>query len=284
MVFLSIGERINATRKDIGAAIKERNEEVIRAEIEKQIDGGAVMLDINGGTSPKQEKDNMLWLADLVARNCDAPLCIDSANPEVIEAAIGTMREARGGDVPGSFETEEGLPWLVVNSISAKEKVYDSLLPALQKYNCGVIALCMAEGNEPLDAVERTEIGAKLVRKLNDDGIASEKIYVDPLVMPIGVDARNGMATVEIITNLKKQFPGLRSACGLSNVSFGIPARPLVNRTFLAILAAAGLDGAIMDTSDAKLMSTLRAALALAGRDEGCIGLIQAYRKKLLVV
>lgn len=283
---LPIGERLNGTRKRVARALGDRDEAYVLQELLRQLKGGALMIDLNGGTTPEQEGDNLCWLARVVGERCEAPVCIDSANGALMASAIETWLQARSGAgagaIPEEFEIRPGIPWLLLNSITADPARYEQLLPLVLKYRCAVVALCLGGSEPSADAQVRIEKGTALVERLLADGIAPERIYVDPLVMPLGVDTGNGLAAVQVVQVLRERFAGLRTVCGLSNVSFGLPARKLLNRTFLTLLVAAGLDAAVMDTSDGALMSTLHAAAALSGRDEYCSGYISAYRSNRL--
>jgi cobalamin-dependent methionine synthase I len=281
-MFLTIGERLNATRKSVAKALAKRDAAFVRDEIDKQITGGASIIDLNGGTSPDQEPGNLAWLAETAAAHCDVPICIDSANPEVIEAAIEALLKARKASAPDAFEIQPGLPWLMINSITADKECYEVLLPLVKKYNCAVIAMCLGAGGADAGVDARITNGADLVARMISDGVAVERIFIDSLVMPLGVDGQNAKATASVIKELKRRYPGLRAACGLSNISLGLPARSLLNRTFLAMLIGAGLDAAIMDTSDAGMMSSLWAALALNGKDDYCADFIKAFRQGTL--
>lgn len=278
-MFLTIGERINGTRISVSKALAKRDATFVRDEIAKQIAGGAQMIDLNGGTSPEEEPDNLTWLAQTTAEHCDSPICIDSANPNAIEAAIEVWLKAKNHSVPDKFEIQAGLPWLMLNSITEDKKRYDVLLPLVRKYNCAVVALCLGASEASAGADERITTGAKLVERMIDDGVEAERIYIDPLVMPLGVDVHNAIAAVSVIEELKRRYPGLRSVCGLSNISFGLPARSLLNRTFLTTLIAAGLDAAVMDSTDARMMGSLYAAVALSGKDDYCTDFIRAFRQ-----
>lgn len=281
-MFLTIGERINATRKKVAAALENKDADFIRGEIGRQLEGGADMIDLNGGASPESELENMVWLTEVAASACDAPLCIDSAQPEVIQAAMKTYLDVREERIPEEFETARNRPWLMVNSINSENARYDSLLPLVREYNCAVVALCMESARLDTDIEARARIGAELVERLAGDGIEPERIYLDPLVMPVGVDTGNALNAIELIQRLKHRFPGLRSVCGLSNISFGMPRRGLLNRTLLVMLVSADFDAAVMDTSDRKLMSSLYAALALCGKDKHCSEYISAFRRNRL--
>ena len=265
-------------------AIAARDADAVRNEIELQIQGGAVMLDVNGGSTPETEKDNVLWLAEITAAATSAPLCIDSANPEVIEGAVEAALRVRGASVPNVCETEPGVPWLMINSISAESERYEKILPLVKKYNCAVAALCLSDEGMPSTAEARVAVGAALVEKLQGEGVSPERVYLDPLVLPVGVDTGNGRAVIDAVAELKRRIPGVRSVCGLSNVSFGLPGRGLLNRIFLSLLIGAGLDAAIVDTSNQKLMSAVFAAMALCDRDAYCADYIGAFRKNILDV
>lgn len=278
-MFLTIGERLNGTRKSVAKALAKRDAAFVQNEIERQIAGGSLMIDLNGGTSPDQEPDNLVWLAETAAMHCDTPICIDSANPDAIEAAIKAWLKARKVSTPDTFEIQPGLPWLMINSITADKECYDLQLPLVKKYNCAVVALCLGAGEVSTGVDQRITMGAKLVERMVNDGVDMERIYIDPLVMPLGVDVQNAMATVGIIKELKLRYPALRLACGVSNISFGLPARSLLNRAFMNMLIAAGLDAAVMDTCDAGMMSSLYAALALNGKDDYCADFIRAFRQ-----
>ena len=281
-MMLTIGERLNGTRKKVAQALQDRDAAYVREEVQKQLEGGAMMIDINGGTTPEQEPDNLSWLAQVVGRHCDVPVCVDSANPGIMLDAIDALLRARQGSIPEKFESSPGIPWLLLNSITGDQARYEMLLPLIVKYRCAVVALCLGAGEPSADVQVRINKGTELVERLLADNIEPERIYIDPLVMPLGVDTGNGLSAIEVIQVLKERFPGLRTVCGLSNVSFGLPLRKLLNRTFLTMLIGAGLDAAVMDTSDREMMSSLHAAVALSGRDEYCAGYISAFRNNQL--
>lgn len=283
-MLLTIGERINATRKAVAAAVAARDATAIRHEADIQIQSGALMLDVNGGTTPETETDNVTWLVDVVARHTSAPLCIDTASPEALEAGIEALLAARGAAPPAHWELAPGLPWLLINSISAETERYAAVLPLVKKYNCAVVGLCMGDGVMPDSARARVDLAGALIARLAADGVAAPRIYIDPLILPVGVDQANGPAALRAVAAIKQDHPDVRTVCGLTNASFGLPARQLLNRTFLTLLIGAGLDAAIVDTTSAKMNSAMLAALALCGRDLYCAEFIGAFRKNLLDV
>jgi 5-methyltetrahydrofolate--homocysteine methyltransferase len=129
---------------------------------------------------------------------------------------------------------------------------------------------------------ERVQVGGELIGKLTDEGIPLERIYVDPLVQPVAVETGMGIAALGAISKIMNQFRGVNTICGLSNVSFGLPQRRLINRNFLALSISYGLSAAILDPTDTQLMSTLLAVEMLLGRDEYCENFINAYQSGLI--
>jgi len=126
------------------------------------------------------------------------------------------------------------------------------------------------------------EIAGRLIDKVTSSGIGIDALYIDPLVFPVAADVTSARATLDAIEIIMKQFQGVHTVCGLTNVSHGLPDRKLVNRTFLAEAIARGLDAAILDPTDKQLLGIMRAGLMLMGKDEFCMGYIKAFRKGLL--
>jgi 5-methyltetrahydrofolate--homocysteine methyltransferase len=136
----------------------------------------------------------------------------------------------------------------------------------------------MAEASMPNTVEERVQVGAELINKLTNEGIPLEKIYLDPLVQPVSVDTGMGTAVLGAIDKIMNEFPGVNTICGLSNISFGLPMRSLINRNFLSLCMNAGLSAAILDPTNKQLMATLLSTDMLLGRDEYCENFIEAYQ------
>ena len=136
----------------------------------------------------------------------------------------------------------------------------------------------MSKTSMPTTVEERVQVGEELIGKLTDEGIPLERIYIDPLVQPVAVKTGMGIATLGAISKIMNQFPGVNTICGLSNVSFGLPERHLINRNFLALCISYGLSAALLDPTDKQLMATLLAVEMLLGRDEYCENFINAYQ------
>jgi len=256
-----VGEKINTSRKSIEEAVKKQDAAFITKIAQDQAEAGAHYIDVNAGTFVDQEVDYLCWLVETVQSKVDLPLCLDSPNPKALSQAI---------------KRHKGEP--MINSISLEEDRLRSLLPVITSHPCHVVALCMAQTSMPTTVEERVQVGSELINKLTDEGIPLEKIYVDPLVQPVSVDTGMGIATLGAINEIMNNFPGVNTICGLSNISFGLPERHLINRNFLALCISYGLSTAILDPTDKQLMSTLLAVEMLLGRDEYCENFIEAYQ------
>lgn len=259
---LIIGERINTSRREIADATKARNTEVLLSEAMRQVEAGAHFLDVNAGTYAEAEGAYLRWIVETIRAKVDAPLCVDSTDPHVIADALqisgkGTM----------------------INSITAEKETYHAMLPLVQEYQCKVIALCLDDRGIPAELDDKLKVGFGLVDALLSDGIPAGDIYVDPLIMAVSTDQRSGAIALRVIREIRNRYPGVHAICGLSNVSFGLPARKLLNRVFLVAAMTSGLDAVIIDPLDKPLMANLIAANTLLGNDEMCMEYIRAYRR-----
>ncbi len=258
---LIIGERLNTSRKGLHEAVEKRDEEFLREIARKQVENGASYLDVNCGTRLENEVEDLPWLVKLVQETVDVPLSIDTPRAEAAEAAL-SVHKGRA----------------IINSISAESDRYEKMLPLVKKYKCGVIALCMGDEGIPETVERKFEAASNLRARLMSDGVPEEDIYLDPLVQPVGSNQAAGMAVVNAIREIARSFPKSHISCGVSNISHGMPQRKVLNRNFIVMCIAAGLDTAIVDPNDAELMQSVIAAEALAGRDEFCARYIKAYR------
>jgi len=257
---LIIGELINCTRKKVGEAARKRDAAFFRDLARKQAEAGAHMLDVNGGV-PDQEVELLSWLVDLVQGVVDIPLCLDSADPKALSKALPLCKERP-----------------MVNSIS-DEPVRWAILPVLKEHKPKVIALCMSETGPPSDIEDRVDIASRLLDRLTREGFALDDLYVDACVMPISTSQDQGAKLMFAISQIAQRYPGVHFSAGVSNVSFGVPQRKLLNETFMLLLMAHGLDAAIVDPCDPQMMINVLAAEALLGRDEYCGEYLRAFRQ-----
>ncbi len=262
-----IGEKINGTRSEIAKAVVDRDAGLIRSLAKRQTDAGANWLDVNAGTPSAREPDDLVWLVNTVQEVTHLPLCLDSANPRALAAAMAHVRQTP-----------------MINSISGEPHRLTGILPLVAEHGCPVIALCMDDKGIPSDAQARLGVLRRVLEATRHAGIPDDRIYVDPLVMAIATDTTCANAALATMQAVRAEFPALHLTSGLSNVSFGLPARALVNRTFMVLAMAAGLDTAIADPLDRDLRATMLAAELVLGRDAHCLTYTRAFRAGLLEI
>ena len=256
-----IGEKINGTRKRVAQAISERDEAHIRELATRQVEAGADWLDVNAGTHPAQEADDLVWLIEQVQAVTDVPLCLDSANPQALATAI---------------EAVDKTP--MINSISGEEKRLEEVLPIVAEHGCQVIALAMDSKSVPSQSEERIAIVKRVLEATRAAGVADEQVFVDPLAMTIATDTNSAVTALETIRAIHEAYPECHFTVGLSNISFGLPARSQINRTFLTLAMEAGLDSAILDPLDQELQAAILTTELLLGRDRHCLNYVRAAR------
>jgi cobalamin-dependent methionine synthase I len=258
-----IGEKINSTLKAIRPAMERYDAAVIRDLAQRQYQAGATYIDLNAGMFIEDEPERLEWLVHTVQEVVDAPLALDSPNPVALRKALAANKNSKP----------------LINSISAETQRYQGILPLVLEYRTGVIALCMDDAGIPETVEDRLKIAERLIGKLTQAGVVPEEIFIDPLVRPIGTGSHYGTVAIETIRQVKREFPEVHIACGLSNISFGIPCRKLMNQTFLIAALGAGMDGAILDPLDRKLRSFIYAGEALFGLDDFCMNYLTQYRE-----
>lgn len=258
---LIVGELINASRKAVKAAIEEKDVAAIQKIARDQHEAGADFIDVNAGVFVGQEPEYLKWLVTTVQEVVDGPCCIDSPDPKAIETALAVHKGTA-----------------MINSISLEKDRYEALLPIVAGTDLKVVALCMSDDGMPETTDDRMAIADKLVNGLLQNNVPVENIYVDPLVQPVSTSNHFGMEFMNAIEQIVTTFKGIHTVCGLSNISFGLPNRPFLNQTFVSMAIAKGLDGAIINPLDQKMMGNIIAANALAGRDDFCMAYLTAYR------
>jgi len=267
---LVIGENLNATRKSVDEAIISRDREFVENLAKAQVAAGADFIDVNVGSgqqSQEQQAVAMEWLVEVIQAATDRPLVIDSDAPAVIEAALGKYQGDR----------------LIINSVTAESARLESVGPLAVEHQAGLVALAMGASGIPDNAEERLEACELIMAYLTGLGMKAEQVYFDPLVLPIAVDTNQALVTLKTIEQIKCRFPEAKTVIGLSNISYGLPKRKVINRTFLLMAAYAGLDAVIIDPLDAKAMSLIKVADMLTGKDPFCRGYVRAHRSGAIV-
>jgi cobalamin-dependent methionine synthase I len=260
-----IGEKINGTRKAVKEAVLNRDVEFVQKLAVAQAEAGAAWIDVNAGTPTDREPDDLVWLVVTVQNVVDRPLCLDSANPAALIAALPAVKKPP-----------------LINSISGEGSRLIGVLPLAAQAQGGVIALAMDDKGIPTTTEGRLAIIQRLLGETRQAGIPDDQVYVDPLVMTVGASstaARVALATVRMV---KTEFPQVHFTSGLSNVSYGLPVRTLINRAFLTLMLEAGLDSAILDPLDRELRKALLAAEAVLGIDRHCLNYTRAFRAGVL--
>lgn len=260
-MFEVIGERINTSRKLVQAAVADRDADYIIDDVKKQQEAGANFIDVNAGARIGHETDDMKWLLDTIQPIATVPLTLDSPDPAVLEMA---------------FKMVEKTP--MINSISLEKERFDAMMPFLDGKECKVIALCMDDAGMPNSSDDILARAKSLVQELNKIGIPTASIYVDPLVQPISVESNKGTMVLDAVRAIKALFPEVHITGGLSNISYGLPQRKIINRTFVSLMMDAGMDSAIIDPLDKKIMATIRTADMLLGKDDYCMNFLKGVR------
>jgi len=262
--FAIIGERINPTgRKLFQQQLRAGDLSRITVDVEQQVRGGAMLLDVNMGAPLADEAALMVSAITIIQQLTDLPLVIDSSIPEVLEAGLKTYRGKA-----------------LVNSVTAEDERLHTILPLVRRWGAAVIGLPNDEEEIPQEPERRLELARKLIRTATDTyRIPLEDIVIDPLAMPVGADTGHVVRTLETIALIRDEF-GVNMTLGASNLSFGMPDRDAITAAFLPLAAANGLTSAIMDARSPQVVTAARAADLLLGRDEWGAAWIAAYRRK----
>ena len=262
--FAIIGERINPTgRKIFQRQLRDGDLSRIAIDVEEQVAGGAMALDVNMGAPLADEADLMVKAVTLIQQLTDLPLVIDSSIPEVLEAGLATYQGKA-----------------LVNSVTAEDDRLHTILPLVARYGAAVIGLPNDEEEIPQEPEARLELTRKLISVATGTyKIPLEDIVIDPLAMPVGADTLHTVRTLETIALVREEF-GVNMTLGASNVSFGMPDRHAITAAFLPLAARAGLTSAIMDARSPEVVTAVKAADLLLDRDEWGAAWIGFYRAR----
>jgi len=256
-----IGERINpAGKKKLAEALVAGNLDIVRAEAIAQTKAGADIIDVNVGTFGVDEIALLPKAVQAVMEAVDLPLCIDSAKPEALEAALRVYRGKA-----------------LINSVTGEVRSLKAVLPLVKQYGAAVVGLVQDDEGVPKDAEGRVAIARKIVEEVEVAGIPREDVVIDCLATAVGADAASGLEVIEAIRRVKDEL-GVNITLGASNISFGLPDREMLNNAFLAMAIAAGATALIVDV--AKVRPIILAADLISNRDQHARRYIQAFRQR----
>jgi len=257
-----IGEKINATRKSIAAALDARDADIIIQTAIAQERAGAHYLDVNGGDPHSgREQENIAWLMGLVQANTDLPVSVDTADPAAARKGLSMAKKRP-----------------IFNSISLESERLESGLEIAGEFDCMVVALLMDDSGTPTGVDDRVERAGKLIGRLTETGRTVEDLIVDPCFIPVSTDPVNGRNVIDAIAAIRREWPDVHIGGGVSNISFGLPKRKWVNLAAVCQAIYAGMDAAIVDPCLDGAVGMMLAAEALAGRDEFCMNYVTAMR------
>ncbi|MCF8002138.1 MAG: dihydropteroate synthase [Halanaerobiales bacterium] len=265
---LIIGAQINTSEhEEIVDLIEKKDKKSLLDIVKHQINLGAEMIDINAGERIKSEVEDIGWLLETIQNEYEVPISIDTPNQEVFKKCLKLHND------------EYGKP--LVNSVTGEEERLNNILPLVKKYDAKVVGLLMGNEGIPDKPDERIKIADKILKRTRELGIKDENVYLDPLVLPVSVNTKNPMTTIQTVRLIKEKYPKTKTICGLDNISFGLPERPLVSATFIAMMAAAGLDSLLVELSNVTY-STIRTVEMLRDEDDMCMNYIKNYKKDKL--
>jgi len=271
-VMILIGERLNGMFTDVKQAIAEKNKRVIQELAKKQTEAGATYLDVNVGTAAADQEGTMQWLVETIQETCSTPLSLDTQKPNVIVAGLKVINAENG---------------VILNSTplnkKTDEEIFDKYVEMANQSGpkSSIIALTMDKNGVPQDIDTRVAIAAEIVSKAMEKGFGAERLFIDPIVLPVKVPNAQVQPT-----NILTAMDQIRMLCdppphmtvGLSNLSQGTTERSLINRVFLAMAISRGLDSAIVDVLDQKLMDVVATSEMLMNKQIYSDSFLKIYR------
>ena len=260
-----IGEKLNGSIPAMGRAIAAKDEARIRSTARSQTRAGADYLDVCASVSPEVEVETLKWMLDLVQDESDVPICLDSPSAETLVEALPFCKK------PG-----------IINSVSGEGNKIDLIFPAIADSTWGCVALLCDDRGIPKSVEQRMETFEAIMKRAKEFGIAPNRLYIDPLVVTLSTNQTALTAFAECTRQIKSQYPDIHITSGLSNISFGLPVRKLINVAFMVLAMGAGMDSAIVDPTNRDMLGIIYAANALLENDEDLLDYIMAYKDGII--
>jgi 5-methyltetrahydrofolate--homocysteine methyltransferase len=257
-----VGELLNSTRKKIKEAMQQRDAGFIKDLAKRQDEAGADYIDVNAGAFVDDEMEILKWALEEVMSVTEKPLAVDSPRGAAIKMGLEMHRNGKA----------------LLNSITKESERWNEVFPVAVENDCFVLGLCIDDNGIPEDADTRVKIADGIINDLVKAGKKIEDIAIDPLTTPLSVNTNYGLIVIDTIRGVKKNFPEVKLITGLSNISYGLPARKQINRAFVVTCMVNGLDGALIDPLDKTMMSLIRATEALMNKDPFCGNYLKAFR------
>jgi 5-methyltetrahydrofolate--homocysteine methyltransferase len=261
-----IGEKINGFIPSTLKAIEAKDDAFIRDLAEKQTKYGSAYIDVCAGTDPEIEHETLEWLIGLVQETTDTPLSIDSSDVSTIIDMIPLAKK------PG-----------IINSVSGEGDKCEKLFPVIADTEWNIVALtCDDENGIPTDPNIKAKIAGDIIAKAAANGIVQERLFIDPLVTTLATTGDAFMSFGDAVRLIKEKYPDVHITSGLSNISYGLPYRRSINRVFLTLAMAAGMDSAIIDPISEDMRAAIFATEALLGKDNFCMNYLSAFRDGII--
>jgi 5-methyltetrahydrofolate--homocysteine methyltransferase len=263
-----IGEKINGSIPSVAEAIAKRDSEFIKARAIAQTEAGATYIDCCASVPEAEEVETLRWMIDCIQEVTDLPISVDSPSPDVLCEAYKFCKR------PGIF-----------NSVSGEGSKIDKIFPVMalpENKGWQVIALLSDDTGIPKSAADRLKVFEKIMAKAKEYGITPDRIHIDPLVEMLCTSEDGIDTNVEVISTVRKAYPSIHITAAVSNISFNLPVRKLINYGFVVLAMNAGLDSAIMDPTNRDMLGIVYATEALLGMDDYCMEYIGAYREGMI--
>ncbi len=260
-----IGERLNSSRKEVHQALLKRDGEFFLKNAKLQRERGADFIDLNTASIMEQELEFMKWAIEIIQMEEEIPISIDSPNVDVLVEGIKIHKGKA-----------------ILNSITVDKEKIERIAPIVKEKDPYVVVMLMDSStpSTPEECIQKLEKFLEMMEKLE---LKKQNFFFDPLLRPIGIESRNAILFLNSLELIKEKFPEVKTICGLSNVSFGLPSRKLINRTFLPLILHKKIDAIILDVLDEKLLSTIIISEALLGKENGLMKLLKAKREGKLL-
>lgn len=258
-----IGEKLNGSIPSVAKAIAEKDADLIRERARKQAEAGATFLDVCASVEEAEEVETLKWMIDLVQEVTDTPICVDSPSARSCVAAIPFCKR------PG-----------LVNSVSLEGDKIDTIFPVIADTDWECVALLCDNDGIPDSVERRMKVFHGIMEKAKEYGIAPSRLHIDPLVVTLSTDETALTVFADCCRQIKAEYPEIHITSGLSNISFGLPARKNINQAFMVLAMNAGMDSAIVDPTNKNMIGMIYATNALLEKDEYCLNYIAKFQEK----